>query len=175
MTIDTPSVKYAVTNSAMVTQALFGGFLPQTTKPSGDGVLPFGLGGFQASSGLRLVPFGIGSNGQDFSMNVYGWTEVLGDGPHVELWVPILLAQLSTITLDSSLTVVSGTLVNSSAYFSNSITLAIGNSGISVEVVAPGSPYIAHAVIDVKGHRLIQLDFAMGGSATSGNCLWAKM
>jgi hypothetical protein len=175
MTIDTPSVKYAVTNSVMVTQATFATFLPQIKKPSGDGVLAFGLGGFQASSGLRLVPFGIGSNNNTFSINVYGWTEVVGDGLRSELWVPILLAQLNTITLDSNLTVVSGTEVNSAAYFSNSIDLSVGNSGISAEVVAPGDPYIAHAVIDVKGHRLIQLDFATGSSATSCNALWAKM
>ena len=53
----------------------------------------------------------------------------------------------------------------------------VGNSGISVEVVSPGhsAHEIAHAVIDCKGARLVEVRYAIaGGSTTSMNGCWNR-
>jgi hypothetical protein len=165
-------------NTANVTTASVTEPVPTLTKPSGTGVVVFGDGGAEASSATKLVPFGVGSNAQTFSMNCYGWSVVQAPPSAVDtkdLWFPVLLASFSTITLDSTIPGLAGTLVNASQLFANAITLVVGNSGISVEVVSPATTgEVAHIVLDMKGFKMLELRYAIG-TTTSCNCLVGKM
>jgi hypothetical protein len=153
---------------------------PTITKPVSNthgGVFALGEGGEQTASGIKLVFFGLGSDTNTFSAFVYGWEFLKSTAGKTGLWVPTLLATFTTITLVSEQPGVDGTDVPSSNFFAAAATLGVGNSGISVEVVSPGeaAAEIAHVVVDTKGCKLMEVRFAMGGSATSGNALWKRL
>lgn len=179
MIIETVAGSAYPTNATNITAASFTEPVPTTTTPSGDGVVAFGTGGMMACSAVKLIPFGVGADTNTFLMNCYGWVDVPAQGiaGDVTLWVPKTLATFSTITLNSNIPGVALTQVPATAYFAGAITLVTGNSGISVEVVSPGhaANEIAHIVLDVKGSKFLECRFSTGGSATSCNCLWAKM
>jgi hypothetical protein len=196
VTIDTLSLKCGLTNpGGNSTASSLVEPLPSTTRPDkaavssgvvsvGDGVIPWGLEGSTSATGLMLMFFGVGTNGQTFNANVYGWEEVLppntalGSG----LWVPKPLVTLTGITINASIPGVLNTSVPAlvsaaNQYFCSAITLNLGNTGISCEILSPGSGVaeIAHAVIDGKGARFIEVRFNMNSSATSANALWKRM
>lgn len=144
-----------------------------------DGVIPWGAGGSEGTIALMLMFFGVGANGTSFNANVYGWeqVEVPVTGLGSTLWVPHPLVTLTGITLSSSLPGILNTLVPATNYFASAITLNLGNSGISCEIVSPGSgtTEVAHAVIDAKGCRYIEVRYNMNSSATSGNAVWKRL
>jgi len=61
--------------------------------------------------------------------------------------------------------------------FASAITLGVGNQGISVEVVSPGSgtAEIAHVVLSTKGCKWLEVRTALGASITSANCCVKRM
>ena len=142
---------------------------------AGDGIMSFGDGGGYCANAVKLVPYGVGSNGNTFSMNVYGWYSVIRSNTQPILWVPILLASF-TCTLDSSCPGVGGSAIPSTSYFCNTIALVTGNQGTDVDVVSPGGSIheIAHVVVDAKGARIVEVRFGTGGSATSCNAIGNK-
>lgn len=178
MTIDTPSTPCYPVCTANVTASSITEPVPTTTEPSGSGVIAWGRGGEVAATALKLIPYGVGSDTNTFNMNVYGWEhypelQQVGLG----LWVPVMLATFTGCELDSGMPGLAGAVLGSTQYFCSDITLALGNSGISVEVVSPGhaNNKIAHVVIDAKGARYVEVRFGTGGSATSANALWRRM
>jgi hypothetical protein len=177
--IETLSVPSLVTNAANVTAASITEPVPTITKPSGDGVLVLGDGGQQTASAIKLVFFGVGSDSNTFVANVYGWEIVPGAGVlgDSDLWVPVLLASFTGITLDSTQPGLAGTLVGATQYFATGITLGTGNQGVGLDVVSGGhvAHEIAHVIIDMKGARLGEVRYGTGSSATSCNGLWRKL
>lgn len=176
--ISTISALMAATNSANVTSSSITEPTPTTTAPSGDGVFSLGHNGQFTTSGVKLVFFGVGSDSNTFSAYVYGWEvqkALLAN--KVDVWVPALLCTFTSITLDSTQPWPSNGDFATTNYFATAITLGVGNSGISVEVVSPGhaSHEIAHAVISTKGPRYMEVRFATGSSATSCNALWKRV
>jgi len=195
VTVSTPSVAFGLTNpGGNSTQATVAKPTPfgSLTYPSpsaavtagsngvvsaGDGVVRWGSEGSEASSGLKLTFFGVGSDTTTGNANVYAWEESVVGGVVAgqRLWVPTLLAAFS-FELDSGMPGVANTLVPATNYFATSITLSTGNTGISVEVISPGHGQdIAHAVIDTKGARYIEVRYGTGSSATSLNGIWKRM
>jgi hypothetical protein len=141
------------------------------------GVFQCGDGGESAYSAVKLQFFGIGSNGNTFHANVYGWSLYKSVGASkFGLWVPTLLATFTGITLNTSITGSNDTDILATQFFASAITLGVGNSGISCEVVSPGAAVaeIAHAVVSTKGAKFLEVRFAMD-TATSGNALWTRM
>lgn len=182
MQIDSRSAPFFITNpggNATVATALNPS--PQAARPSGDGV--FGMGaslsgpavdGGMAPQGFLLVPFGVGSATQTFSMNVFGWRHTIGLNPLAPLWVPYLLAEFSC-TLGATPGIIN-TDVGAGQLFCDTIALVLGNSNISNEVLSPaGTGMVAHIVLDGKGSQLIEVRFGTGSSATSCNCLATRI
>jgi hypothetical protein len=149
--------------------------VPTRTAPAGDGVIPVGFGGSVASQKLKIVPYGVGADTNTFLMYAYGWSATVGTNG--VLWVPATLATFTGCTLDSNLPGVDATDVPSTNYFCSAITLGVGNSPTSVEVVSPGhtAHEMAHVVLDCKGFAFVELRFATGSSATSMNALYGKL
>lgn len=196
VTIGTPSEKCALTNpGGNSTSAAIVKPKPTTANPTktsgngivsvGDGVLPWGDGGSEANSGFKLTFFGVGSDTGVGIANVYGWEQSIqpNNVGAYTLWVPTLLAAF-TFELDSNMPGVLATIVpatdpvsSSPNYFATTITLTAGNSGISVEVVSPGHGFdIAHAIIDAKGARHLEVRYSMNsGAITSANGIWKRM
>jgi hypothetical protein len=150
--------------------------LPQATEPYGDAgtatgpsVIEAGNKGVVAQNNLLVVPYGTGSG--SFSINVYGWRQILLDGN--TLWVPVLLCQLAA-TLNTSIPGVAGSPVDNNHFFCDTLSVVLGNADVSVEAVA-GSGYIAHAIVDLKGSQKVELSFFTGGSATAANALVAML
>ena len=179
--IQTEATKFAPTNTTNVTTNGFTQPVPTKTAPSGTGIINFGHpDGALASNAIILIPYGVGSDTNTFAMNVYGWRPIpgsLGGTLSDTLWVPMTLATFTGCELNSGMPGLSGAALDGTQYFCSDITLGIGNSGISVEVVSPGhaNNQVAHTVIDAKGCRLLEVRFSTGGSATSCNALWAKI
>jgi len=189
MIIQTTCQPFQVTNITNVTATSFSGLnkpADTTTPPlqqvtsstsgatAGEGIIYFASGGAAESNALILAPFGVGSNGNTFALNVYGWERVISPNNELLLWHPVLLVSLTACTLDSSLPGVANTVIAATNYYCNSMTISVGNSGISVEVVAPGAGFPAHAFLDVKGFSYVGLYFSTGSSATNCNCLAKK-
>jgi hypothetical protein len=196
VTIGTPSEKCALTNpGGNSTSATLVKPKPTFTNPTkttgnglvttGDGVLSWGEGGSEANSGFKLTFFGVGADTGVGIANVYGWEQTIqpNNVGAYTLWVPTLLAAF-TFELDSNMPGVLGTIVpatdpvaQAANYFATAITLTTGNSGISVEVVSPGHGNdIAHAIIDAKGARHLEVRYSMNSAAiTSANAIWKRM
>jgi len=178
--IDTLSTPMQITNGANVTTTTVTEPVPTLTSPVArlqSGVVGMGHGGAASVSGVKLVFFGVGSDSSTFSAYVYGWEISKSFAGNKDLWVPTLLATFTGITLDTAIPGVNATDIPANNFFASAITLGVGNSGISVEVVSPGhaAHEIAHAVISTKGPRFIEVLFGTGSSATSCNCLIKRL
>lgn len=178
--IDQMSTHFLV-GAANITTATVTEPVSTTTPPANStngNVFAFAAGGEMTSPAAKFFFFGEGADANTFTAYVYGW-EVAhsGESGVPDLWVPVLLATFTSITLDSAQPGVAGTQIpatgpNATAqYLATAITLGVGNSGISCEVVSPGhaSHEIAHAVVATKGAKFIEFRFATGSSATSCN------
>lgn len=157
--------------SANSTASSFTVNIPTTTKPSGDGVFDllsstYGLHQSNVlSKFVQLIPYGIGSDTQTFSMRLWGWSQT-NDSPKV--WIPQLLVELAcTITTGTDF----AGLVASN-YGVDAITVAAGDA--ETALVSPANNMQGSALVHLRGCELIEFDFDMTG-ATSGNCLWRAM
>jgi len=182
MIIETISPPFAISNpGADVTTSSITEPSPTATTPTGDGVLSIGGGetgqGGKVSNGLLIVPYGVGSATNTFSMKIYGWRSVRqrqgATTPIIPLWVPYLLASF-TCTL-CTLAGVAGTPVDNTHLFCGTITLGVGNANISNEIISPTGNVMASIILDRKGSQLVEVRFGTGGSATSANCLYAEV
>lgn len=160
------SDKFSVSNSADSTATSITFPAPQTTEPSGDGVIRMGAGGTIAPSGLQLVPFGVGTSGQTFLMNAYGWRETFT--PTGRLWVAFPLGNF-TCTL-CTVPGLSGTDVDATHLFVGTITGTVAPN----EVISPTGNVVAYIELDPKGAKFVELRFSTNSSATAMNCLYAR-
>ncbi len=135
-----------------------------TTQPTTNIITPPPIG-TGVPNLLQLIFFGTGSDNDTFDYRVYGYSK--GD----TLWIPSLLVGGSA-TLSTSVGVASA-LVTNSYRFADTLDIDFGNSNVSAEVVSPGSgsEEIASLVLDMRGHKLIQLAFDRTG-ATACNALY---
>lgn len=124
--------------------------------------------GFEAN-GLVLVPYGTDTAAETFLMSAFAISKVLVGG--VPIWTYHLLASF-TCTL---CTKAASTVIGASALYCDTITLGVGNSNVSVEVVSPTGNQAGHVVLDTKGAMAVALKFARNGSAASANCLYRKV
>lgn len=151
-------------------------------EPSGDAgtatghsVLEIGRPASFTQNALLLQPYGVGSDTNTFSVDVWGWRPVapcLNDGTGRFTWVPTLLCELAC-TLTSGATGVAGGAVLDTEYFCDTLTVTYGNANVSVEIVSNANNLPAHAVVTAKGFQKFELSFFTGSSATSCNALVA--
>lgn len=144
---------------------------------AGDGVFSMGFpinapswsGGLLANS-VKLIPFGVGTSGQTFTLAVYGWdlAQPAGSSASTPLWVPTLLASF-TCTHGTQVGI-ANSVVGSTQNFCGTIALVTGNANVSNEVLSAGTGLISHIIVDAKGSALVECRFTVGTN-TSCNTL----
>lgn len=95
-----PFKKALSTNS---TASSFASKIATVTEPTNDGVLDLTAGGTAGPGGfvpvrMFLLPYGLGSSNDGFSMRVIGWRHI-GAGPPqgIWLWVPVILGEFACL------------------------------------------------------------------------------
>lgn len=148
------------------------------TTPNGDAGTATGASiitlcheGITGVSGAVILPYGVGSNNNTFSMRVIGWDRI-GNDPNTLLWVPVMLLEVQ-VTLSSSCVGVAGREVVATELFADTIALVgtSGNPNVSCEIISPANDTIAHLTLTFKGFAKAELSFTTGASATSCNAL----
>jgi hypothetical protein len=166
--------------------------IPTITPPSqatsgvtaaGDGVLPIGtpMGNYGVAH-VTLIPIGVGSATNTFSMTILGWNRTQLNVANTSfLWIPVSLATIA-VTLGTE-TGVANSELGTTTLFATTITMtgaAVGvTSGMAATVldwftISPGSNAIGCIRQPTFGFRFLEVIFTTGGSATSCNCLWRK-
>ena len=177
MLIDTLSAPWHKDRSVNSTDTSFDSIVPTATEPSGDagtasGSVVHDISGrsndASVSNSLLLVFFGTGADDTTFDARLIGWT-VFGVDVNTLLWIPVTIVQVSC-TL-STVVGVAGKVVVATERFVDTISVGIGNEGVSVEKVSPANNTVAHLMADLKGFQKWQLTYDMTG-ATDGNALW---
>jgi|ERR1700674_295458 len=125
-------------------------------------LLPGGVE-FFGQNKLRLIPYGVGADDSTFSMLVVGWDREAGG-----LWVPTPLAEWTACTL-STFAGMAGGAVDATHFFCDLATTTVGYPG--VETVANALEQPMHMDCPLSGFALVQVLFALGGSATAANAL----
>lgn len=161
--------------SANLTSSTFtpssGGKLPTTTKPSGSKVFDLRAGslglhiGWSVSKYLQLIPYGVGSDTNTFSMRIWGWSQT---NDATEIWVPQLLIEVSCA-------ISTGTdfaNITAGNYCVDTITVVAGDAAASI--ISPANDTPGSLLLHLRGCELFEFDFDMTG-ATSANCLWRVM
>jgi hypothetical protein len=180
-----PTRGSSLTSPALVTSGV---------TAQGDGIIPVGdspgfpgatIGGIIAAKHLLLVPYGVGSNTNTFSMQILGWrkTNLTGSQTGQGLWIPVAICTLA-VTLGTNVEGLAYSELGSTNLFATSITMTGGPLGVTSAftptsedffTIAPtGTIGAAWAKVPTFGFRYIEVVFTTGGSATSCNCLWQK-
>ncbi len=146
--------KYSAANS---TSPSFTALAKSSTLPAGAKSLTTGTPSTTAST-IDVVPVGVGTAGQTFSVRVIGWNT-----DDESNYVPSLLATIAC-TLSAVEYTTSG---NKSC---DTLTIAVGSDGVDV-VILPRAAGFASFRVDTNGSQWFTLDYDMTG-ATSGNCYW---
>jgi hypothetical protein len=186
MVIDTLSNEtYALTNSVNYSTNGYPSRIPTTTAPSGDGVIPMGHMGGYSPNHLILVPFGVGSSTNTFTMQILGWRATKlppGQPASLPLWIPVNLGEY-TITLGTA-TGVAGADLTTTSLFNTTITFTGGPTFVTAGAapvsldwlqISPGSNKIGMISVRSFGFRFMETIYSTGGSATSCNSLYCKM
>lgn len=147
----------------------------QATSPA---IIQGGNGGNTVQNGLLIVPYGVGSNGNTFNLNVYSWRPIVVRSsqqqviPASQQWVAVLLCQIAC-TLASGTAGVAGGTLGTSTYFCSTLSVTYGNANVSIEVVSTAAGRIASFTVDAKGSPLVEVWGDTGGSATNFNALYS--
>lgn len=156
--------------------------LPTLIEPKGDAATATGncildlsdpVCGFTQNA-LLILPFGTGADASTFSVNVYGWApSVIPNASGQFSWYPTLLCQLTATLSSTNVGPAGGYDPNGATdYFAKTLTVAIGNAGVSVDAVSPATAGLfASATVDLKGFKKVELSFFTGSSATDCNAL----
>jgi hypothetical protein len=124
---------------------------------------------------LKIVPFGVGDDGDKFNLRVLGYFKVqaeAGSGQD-DQWTWVNLCEVECV-LTSSLVGLAGCVVSDTEKYCDIINFVSGNSNVSLEITTPADNSRAHFLIDVKGASIVELIYAVGDdgtAATSANAL----
>ncbi len=133
---------------------------------TGASVIKCGIDGGICNNSVCVIPYGTATDGQTCNIRVYGWHDVVG----TQSWFPKLLCELQA-TFDSGHPGVAGGAVVVGELFAKTLTVTYGNANVSCEVVSAATTKLgAHAIVDLKGAKLLEVTFSVG-TATSGNAL----
>jgi len=131
-------------------------------------------GGGVTQNGLKIMPIGVGSDNNTFSLRVYAWEYYnSGANPDSGIWIASLLLE-ALCTIDVTLVGLAGKALGTTDVGVDTITLVgtSGNANISHELVSPADGVSqAHIIVDTKGADKIEITFSTGSSATSCNAL----
>jgi hypothetical protein len=125
-------------------------------------------GGYGANA-VVIMPYGLGSDNDAFSMRVIGWSSVTVAGVNT-LWIPTVLAEFSACNLCAVTGVAGAALLNTERLVDN-LTLVTGNDDVSVSIVSPGTDIPAHVVVSLAGSQKVELTFDQTTSTPTQNAL----
>ena len=158
------------------TDATFPSKIPTATEPTGTGVIEMATpNSIITSNGIRVMPYGTGAENTTFSLRVIGWSKIDANPFDINktLWIPVVLCEL-LCTLSTVVGVATKCIV-ATERFADTLAVTTGSTGVTLDAVSPTGNVAAHALVDTKGHRKIEITFTTGGSATDMNCLVAKL
>ena len=128
---------------------------PTTTEPTlGGGVIRA-----EDATSVRLSFFGTGSDGNQATAIIYGWSNTFDD-----LWIPTLLTKM-VVKLGTT-TGVDGTSVEDEYKFCDQIVHTDGEGDDNVIVIENGDNTIASAIQDTRGSYYIEVGFDPTGMGT---------
>ncbi len=142
-------------------------------QPVGEGIIEMS-GNSEANAvpnGITMLFFGTSADNQNFNARVLGWDFSLVAG--VQVWNYVMLCQFA-VTL-GNLAGAAGGEITTTGFVADTIALTYGNDDVSVDIVSPANDIRAHAVIDAKGFRKLEVLFDRNSSAASCNCLYRKL
>lgn len=116
------------------------------------------------ASNARIIPFGVGSATQTFSVRVIGWSDAqpVAGSSNLPLWVPTILCEyLCTL---STVVGVADSAVLSTEKFCDTIALVSnrGTDGQDTTKFSPTNNLIAHFLVDLKGAKKVELCYSVG-------------
>lgn len=176
MLVETASLSFRKARATNSTDGSFPSRVPTITEPTQDGVIkvctpPEGL---IAQNGFLAVFYGTGNNNGTFSSRVIGWRALGEVARQTMLWIPVLLVEVQ-VTL-SNVTGVAGMIVGSSERFADTLSLTVGDAGVSADVVSPANDAsIAHIQADLKGFQKLEFIFRIDANVTDMNALWVLL
>lgn len=175
----TQSGPFRKARAVNVVSSSFPSRIPTTTEPPSSDttvtanttvqVIDLGqLAGGLTQNSAMIVPYGLGSDNDAFSMRVIGLRRI-GSGA-TALWIPIPLGAWTACTLNNTNPGIAGAAIINTEFFCDAMTLDTGftdNKSISLETVVPGTDLIAHCVVALKGCQKLEITYdATTGSPT---------
>ena len=181
------NANYSVNLTRRLTRALatnsssssFPSKVPTITEPVNDGVINLRDGsGVESPQWMTVLPYGVSSNDDAFSVRVIGWRRVGGD-PSSLLWVPTILCEMAcTMGTSSGAT---GGYLDTTALFCDTITVVseptitadITRQG-TVELFNPGNDLIGYFRVKLCGVEKVEFTFDQTTNSPTMNCLIAN-
>lgn len=126
----------------------------------------------QTAINARIVPFGVGSATQTFSIRVIGWTDAVpaAGSAGTTLWIPTILCEY-LCTLCTAVGV-AGSAVLDTENFVDTLSLVAnrGTDGQDTTKFSTGNNLISNFIVDLKGSKKIEILYSVGTN-TSCNSL----
>lgn len=157
----------------------FASRIPTITEPVNDGVIT--LGG-EVAERILVLPYGLGSDNDAFSLRVIGWRHIGPGVPQsIPLWVPVILGEFACIC--STIVGVATAPVLNTERFCDTITpvaarladrvIAAGTAVNSdCAILSPtGNAGIAALELKLKGYEKVEFTFDQTTGTPTMNCL----
>lgn len=188
MMVETQFQPFRKCRATSQTSAAFVSKVPTATEPTGTGstatnasvvdlVDPSAKGAVGQNAAMILF-YGTGSNNNQFSCRVIGWSCLTDDRgssvtPSTNLWIPVVLAEV-LVTLSSTPVGVAGRSIVATELFADTIAITgtTANAGVNIDVSSPANDTIARMNIDLAGFQKVEFSFQTGSSATDCNGLY---
>ncbi len=160
----------------------FASKIPTITEPVNDGVVYLRGIGLPSPRQMKIIPIGLGSSNDGYSLRVIGWNRVQLSGK-TDLWVPHILGEF-TVLLGAA-TGVAGSAVLDTELFADTIApvaarlpdnvIAAGTAiNSQVQVISPVNDTVAH-LINVSGCEKVEFCFDQTTNTPTCNVLWALL
>lgn len=141
--------------------------VPTITKPVNDGIFDLTADGIIYPWNLKILPYGLGSANDVFSLRIWGWSRIGGGRPPNTLWVPAMIGEF-VCTLGATTGVAGSPVLNTELFCDTIAPVALMVSdykigaGTSVDsecrIFTPANDTPAHLIIPVDGWEMIEFD-----------------
>lgn len=178
VTISRQHQKALTTNS---NASSFASKVPTVTEPTNDGVIDLRHGAVNAAipQFMVVLPYGLGSDNDVFSLRVIGWRHI-GEAPPqgspTWLWVPTVLAEVSC-TISAAVGVAGARVLNTERFADTitivsepTITAATTRQG-SILVYSPANDTVAWFELSLDGQEKVEFTFDQTTNTPTMNCL----
>lgn len=141
--------------------------VPTVTKPINDGIIDLNKDGIIYPWNLKILPYGLGSANDVYSLRMWGWSRIHASDPLKTLWVPAMIGEW-VCTLGATTGVAGSPVLNTELFCDTIAPVALMVSdykigaGTSVHsemrLFTPANDTPAHIVMPVDGWEMIEFD-----------------